>query len=155
EQTSPLDHPSFACVLAKELSNDRINLPRYVNLYPIGNRNNRPFGPGVFGKKYTWLEVGPNSGFVNPKITPDQPCPLPPVEAFDWLDKPNVAAMRQSVAKAFDFSEEKPELRDAYGRSIFGNSCLLARRLVERGVPVVELMSMNDWAMRQSIVARI
>src|SRR5262249_20778975 len=80
EQTSPLDHPSFACVLAKELSNDRINLPRYVNLYPIGNRNNRPFGPGVFGKKYTWLEVGPNSGFVNPKITPDQPCPLPPVE---------------------------------------------------------------------------
>lgn len=36
--------------------------------------------------------------------------------------------------KAFDLSEEKPELRDRYGRNTFGQSCLLARRLIERGV---------------------
>src|SRR6185369_4849512 len=35
--------------------------------------------------------------------------------------------------------EEPDKLRDAYGRSRFGQGCLLARRLVERGVPFVEV----------------
>jgi len=37
-------------------------------------------------------------------------------------------------AKVFDLSQEKQELRDRYGKSKFGQSCLVARRLVERGV---------------------
>lgn len=36
--------------------------------------------------------------------------------------------------KAFDMSQEKDEVREKYGRNIFGQSCLLARRLVEQGV---------------------
>jgi uncharacterized protein (DUF1501 family) len=40
---------------------------------------------------------------------------------------------------AFTLDEEPTELRDAYGRSRFGQGCLLARRLVERGVPFVEV----------------
>jgi len=36
-------------------------------------------------------------------------------------------------------SEEPAELRDAYGRNKFGQSCLLARRLIEAGVRVVTL----------------
>ena len=35
--------------------------------------------------------------------------------------------------KAFDLEEETPKLRDAYGRTKFGQSCLLARRLIEAG----------------------
>ncbi len=50
-------------------------------------------------------------------------------------------------AKAFDLSEEKPELRSLYGHPTwsetsflrFGQSCLAARRLVERGVPYVTI----------------
>jgi hypothetical protein len=42
-------------------------------------------------------------------------------------------------AKVFDLSQEKDELRDQYGRSTFGQSCLMARRLVERGVPYVTI----------------
>lgn len=42
-------------------------------------------------------------------------------------------------AKVFDLSQEKSELRDRYGRSTFGQSCLVARRLVERGVPYVTI----------------
>jgi uncharacterized protein (DUF1501 family) len=42
-------------------------------------------------------------------------------------------------AKVFDLSQEKPELRDRYGRSKFGQSCLAARRLVEHGVPYVTI----------------
>jgi len=42
-------------------------------------------------------------------------------------------------AKVFDLSQEKAELRDRYGRSKFGQSCLVARRLVERGIPYVTI----------------
>lgn len=45
---------------------------------------------------------------------------------------------------AFDLAQEKPALRDAYGRDPFGQGCLLARRLVERGVRFVEV-SLHGW----------
>ena len=50
-----------------------------------------------------------------------------------------VRLMRTSARTAFDLSEEPSQLRDAYGRNIFGQGCLLARRLVERGVPFIEV----------------
>jgi hypothetical protein len=43
------------------------------------------------------------------------------------------------AGKVFDLSQEKDELRDRYGRTKFGQSCLVARRLVERGVPYVTI----------------
>jgi hypothetical protein len=46
--------------------------------------------------------------------------------------------------KAFDISQEKDELRDRYGRHRFGQSCLLARRLVENGVPFV-MVNFGGW----------
>jgi Protein of unknown function (DUF1501) len=54
-----------------------------------------------------------------------------------------VRLMRTSAAKAFDLAEETGKLRDRYGRSLFGQGCLLARRLVERGVPFVEVTLNN------------
>lgn len=42
-------------------------------------------------------------------------------------------------AKTFDLAQEKDALRDRYGRNRFGQSCLVARRLVERGVPYVTI----------------
>jgi hypothetical protein len=50
-----------------------------------------------------------------------------------------VTMMRSAAVKAFDLDQEPKELRDKYGRSLFGQGCLLARRLVERGVPFVEV----------------
>jgi len=41
--------------------------------------------------------------------------------------------------RMFDLSRERPELADRYGRTRFGQSCLLARRLVEHGVPFVQV----------------
>ncbi|WP_165073376.1 DUF1501 domain-containing protein [Paludisphaera rhizosphaerae] len=41
--------------------------------------------------------------------------------------------------RAFDVSQEDPRVRDHYGRSSFGQRCLLARRLVEAGVPFITL----------------
>jgi hypothetical protein len=54
-----------------------------------------------------------------------------------------VRMMRSDAVKAFELEEEPDKLRDEYGRNQFGQSCLLARRLVERGVPFVEV-SLNS-----------
>jgi uncharacterized protein (DUF1501 family) len=50
-----------------------------------------------------------------------------------------VTMMRSAGAKAFNLEEEPAALRDRYGRNLFGQGCLLARRLVERGVPFIEV----------------
>jgi Protein of unknown function (DUF1501) len=42
------------------------------------------------------------------------------------------------IAKAFEMDRESPAMRDRYGRHAFGQSLLLARRLIEAGVPVVQ-----------------
>lgn len=52
--------------------------------------------------------------------------------AFQLLTSPRVAA-------AFDLEREEPKLRDRYGRHLWGQSCLLARRLAEAGVGVVTI----------------
>jgi hypothetical protein len=46
--------------------------------------------------------------------------------------------------KLFDLSQEKPQMRERYGRNTFGQSCLMARRLVEKGVPYVTI-NYNGW----------
>jgi len=43
------------------------------------------------------------------------------------------------AGKVFDLSQEKDELRTQYGKNTFGQSCLAARRLVEKGVPYVTI----------------
>ncbi|MGB7342973.1 MAG: DUF1501 domain-containing protein [Pirellulaceae bacterium] len=47
--------------------------------------------------------------------------------------------MNSDDAKAFDLSQESKEVREAYGANVFGQGCLLARRLVQQGVPFVEV----------------
>jgi uncharacterized protein (DUF1501 family) len=52
--------------------------------------------------------------------------------------------MRPAAARVFDLAGEPARLRDAYGRTTFGQGCLLARRLVEAGVPFVEV-GLEGW----------
>jgi hypothetical protein len=52
--------------------------------------------------------------------------------------------MRTAAARALDLDQEPAKLRDAYGRNKFGQGCLLARRLVERGVPFIEISLSGD-----------
>jgi len=51
--------------------------------------------------------------------------------------------IRTQAKSAFKLDEEPDALREAYGRNRFGQGCLLARRLVERGVPFVEVTLAN------------
>src|SRR3954451_9988749 len=50
-----------------------------------------------------------------------------------------VRMLHSRAADAFNLDAEPAALRDAYGRNPFGQGCLLARRLVEQGVPFVEV----------------
>jgi hypothetical protein len=51
--------------------------------------------------------------------------------------------MQREAAEAFDISKEPEALRAAYGDTLFGQSCLLARRLAERGVRFVQVYYIN------------
>ena len=62
--------------------------------------------------------------------------------------------MRSDTAKAFDLSEEPAKIRDAYGRGRFGQGCLMARRLIERGSRFVQLMHAG-WDQHNSITTEL
>lgn len=57
-------------------------------------------------------------------------------KAFDLITSPK-------TRKAFDLSQEPTKLRDRYGRTTLGQSCLMARRLVEAGVRSVFINHYN------------
>ena len=58
--------------------------------------------------------------------------------ALDDYDKKALELVISGRArKAFDLGEEKKELREQYGMHTFGQSCLVARRLIEAGTRVV------------------
>src|SRR5262249_30875011 len=46
---------------------------------------------------------------------------------------------RPEATRMCDLGQERPEVIDRYGRTRFGQSCLLARRLVEHGIPFVQV----------------
>jgi hypothetical protein len=63
----------------------------------------------------------------------------PYFESFDASRKQAYSIILGDAAKLFDLTTEKDENRDKYGRNKFGQSCLMARRLVENGVPYVTI----------------
>jgi hypothetical protein len=54
------------------------------------------------------------------------------------------------AVKLFDLNQEKGGLRERYGRTTFGQSCLMARRLVERGVPYITI-NYGGWDLHKDI----
>ncbi len=70
--------------------------------------------------------------------------------AYEKADK----LMHTPLLKAFDLSQEKPELVKAYGENRFGKGCLLARRLVQAGVSFVEV-TLGGWDTHQDNFNRV
>ncbi len=62
------------------------------------------------------------------------------VQTFDAYQQQALGLLTSSAtARAFALASEPAALRDRYGRNVFGQSCLLARRLAEAGVPMVNV----------------
>lgn len=57
----------------------------------------------------------------------------------DYYGKALGLVLSGKTREAFDLTKEKPETRERYGKNTFGQSCLLAKRLVEAGTRVVEV----------------
>jgi hypothetical protein len=126
--------------------------PQYAPLL-VGESNQ--FGPQQPGNDYERTlqvqDLNPPTEVVRPQV--DARINLLEQMERDFLTRhPGVSAqshqaaydravrlMRTAAASAFNLSEESAQLRDAYGRNVFGQGCLLARRLVERGVPFIEV----------------
>jgi uncharacterized protein (DUF1501 family) len=141
------DYPTLGSLLAKELGDAKSDLPPYVRISGSSD-------PGAFLEGYRPGFLGPSFG---PLVVPQRAVPTGekkneaeqtqqelPAEAFEVIDKGRAKAMRKAVLAAFDLSEEKDAVRDAYGRNPFGQGCLAARRLVEHGAPVVEV-TLGGW----------
>lgn len=63
---------------------------------------------------------------------------------FDQAQDEAYKMMLGDARKLFDLNSEKDDIRERYGRNTFGQSCLMARRLVEHGVPYITI-NYNGW----------
>jgi len=156
-------HPSLGSVAAKERPAPH-GLPPYFSMPSMS----RSGGPNFLGAKYAPFVVGgdPNNKHFRVRdvelpngITDDRfgarrdlrhlvdrlprfsdPATADPVVAVDEFFQQGVELITTPEAqKAFDIQTESDATRDAYGRNSFGQRALLARRLVEAGVPFVTL----------------
>jgi hypothetical protein len=166
-EQGPIRFPTIGSLVAKELGNDELALPHFVGITPpvSGSGFLGPkYAPLVLGfnDRYQIAEAGyeralrvPDlqpSGDVSPEQTGGRlrlleqmqeefaarhggPAVASQRSSYDRA----VRLMQTSAARAFELDGEPEKLRDRYGRNRFGQSCLLARRLVEQGVPFVEV----------------
>jgi hypothetical protein len=66
------------------------------------------------------------------------------VRSYTEMYDDAVTLMKSSDLSAFDLTQETNQTRDTYGRSTFGQGCLLARRLIENDVRFVEV-TLGSW----------
>ncbi|OWK40550.1 DUF1501 domain-containing protein [Fimbriiglobus ruber] len=168
-----IDFPVFGSLIAKEREQPGNDLPGYVSITPRG-LGTAALSAGFLGSQYAPMVVGGDSAGgdgpgglrvenlglptnVSQRRADERRELLDELEADFLAARPGAATnshtsayqraarlMRESAAKAFDLSDENDKLRDRYGRNRFGQGCLLARRLVERGVPFVEV-TLGGW----------
>ncbi len=70
--------------------------------------------------------------------------PVEEVAKFEALQNSTFELITGEARKVFDLTQESDEMRKRYGMNRIGQSCLVARRLVEAGVPVV-VVSSTKW----------
>ncbi len=74
------------------------------------------------------------------------------VKAYSDFYEETIKFFDDETVKAFDVSAEPKELRDRYGNTRYGQSALLAKRLIQHGVRYVEVSSLGGWDMHAGIV---
>ncbi|MDZ4818425.1 MAG: DUF1501 domain-containing protein [Planctomycetota bacterium] len=154
-----IEHPSYGSVIAHELAEQRENLqiPPFV---AVGGGS---VGPGFLGMTWAPFVVNSNGDVRNLNMGMDMnrvserrqmlagmesqfagqgrgPAAVDHVKVVEktW----NLMTSQQMAA--FKVNQEPSEVRERYGNSGFGRGCLMARRLVETGVPFVEV-DLGGW----------
>ncbi|PQO46394.1 DUF1501 domain-containing protein [Blastopirellula marina] len=162
-----IEHPSYGSVIAHEMATERsaLEIPPFVS---VGGGS---VGPGFLGMSWAPFTVSSNGqvrnlgglqgwgdemltsrlgmlkmiedGFLNQKRGPA-------AEDHAKILNKTVKLMKSEQMKAFRVNEEPEEMKELYGNDGFGRGCLLARRLVEAGVPFVEV-DLGGWDNHQNI----
>lgn len=173
-------YPELGSIIAKELGKADNELPNYVSISPFRFSN---AGAGFLGPQYSPLVVTGDSDNPQARanmsvenLLPASGRDLKSLQSrFELLDfvqnefsakykgesstahKANyeraVRMVKSQAKSAFKLEDEPAALRDAYGRNRFGQGCLLARRLVERDVPFVEVTltgQQSNWDTHQN-----
>ena len=160
-------HPSMGSVISHKLG-PRGPIPPYVCLPNMHNSGSAAY-LGAKAAPFT-IEADPSSpGFTVPDLQPplsvdasrvdDRRELLAKVDRFQksaeakankgtrelgvFAQRATELMTSKAAKEAFDIHKESPKLRDAYGRTTLGQSCLMARRLVEAGVRCVTVDHSN------------
>jgi len=161
--SATIKHPHLGCSMVSELGESQFDLPHIVS---IGGPT---IGAGFLGAALEPFVV------QNPQQPPENTQPKVGADRFrrrlgllERLEgagfertggadrvRDHKALYRQTAKmilspqmKAFRVDEEPEPLREAYGKTPFGQGCLLARRLVQAGVTFIEVRS-NGWDTHQ------
>jgi hypothetical protein len=151
-------HPCFGSVASMEIGPSDFDLPNFVSI------QGQSLGPSFLGVKHApFVVLDPNrlpdnleapvtASRLNRRLglLNDLEGPFAKSGAAD-LVRDHQALYSQTahmvlspLVQAFDLTREPEKIREAYGRSAFGQGCLMARRLVEAGVTFVEVQS-SGW----------
>lgn len=168
----PIRFPVLGSLVAHQQGPPEAELPHYVSILPRGLFRAGIPPAGFLGSEYAPLRVGGDAQESGGRLAIDNlgrsdgvsdeqfHRRLELLGAFEnrfLSERPGEAAdshhsayarsrklMQPGAVSAFDLEREPAADRDRYGRLPFGQGCLLARRLVERGVPFVEV-SLGGW----------
>src|SRR5713226_4743485 len=151
--------PDLGAVLAKELGRADSKVPDYVSFYSATEgRDFAPGSAGFLGARYAPMELSKSN-------TPEYIHKLDGISDMDHKERAdlrdllskqfergrtsstlgshNEAYQRvrglMASEKLFDIAQEPERVRDAYGKTQFGEQVLVARRLIEAGVPFVRV----------------
>jgi hypothetical protein len=165
--TGGVVHPAMGAMVSSDLGQPTFDLPNYV---AVGNG----LGSGYLGPKHAPLVVRDlGKGLPDLLAAPGVGDLDERTSLVEELDKAfltdygaastrahltgmqkAVQLMKSSRTKAFELDKEPAKSRDLYGTSKFGQGLLLARRLVEVGVPFVEV-TLGGWDTHNNTPQRI
>ena len=159
--TASVKYPTFGSIVSQQLPHADLELPAFVR---IGGRLQNSSGGGILGVEYdpflmpvagklpTNAEPTTDLARYNRRLgllgslehTAVNSNAKQEVSEHQKLYTKASRMIQSSQMKAFDLDHESSEIREGYGDGQFGLGCLLARRLVETGVPCVEIV-VNGW----------
>jgi len=157
-----MEHPSYGSVLSHQLKRDDIEIPQFVT---VGGGS---MGAGFLGAQYNPFSVNSDGRIRNLDMKVDERL-IQRAAALDLIETNFINQKRGSLAKdhqsvlrqtfnlltseqmkAFKVASEPEAVKERYGDSGFGKGCLMARRLVEVGVPFIEV-NLGGWDNHQNI----
>ena len=153
-------HPSIGSVISYELSQGR----DYLEIPPFFSVNTGSLGGGFLGASWNPFVVSSNGQVRNlgDKVDNQRLMALAAIETgFTKRTNSDMAKYHQEMIQKTILTNTSPQMKalkptdepqnviDAYGDTAFGRSALMARRLIQRGVPFVEV-GFGGWDLHQN-----